>query len=221
MAEEIYFIKTNPNIAKINLYNKLCSEEETVLNFLDEDRKTSFEIIKTKVKDSIENLSPEEFRSIIHWFENEYKDTNSDQNNNEEVINQLYVHGIDQFYDIPPPNVKNFSQILADYQDHSQNSLSYKSNAENLSPFLIYGLFFTGLVSQFYQKENPNLLLMDFLKTEHKTIYSFAEDKFDSGLKNSENQFIDYSEPILHQYFAELYDLTRFYKGPIIKLDDY
>jgi hypothetical protein len=39
MAEKLYFIKTNPVAAKINLYNKLCREEETALQFLKKIRK--------------------------------------------------------------------------------------------------------------------------------------------------------------------------------------
>lgn len=70
MAEELYFIKTNPTIAKINLYNKLCCEEKNVLNFLNEDKKTSFELIKTKVKDSVENLTKDELLQIFSWFSN-------------------------------------------------------------------------------------------------------------------------------------------------------
>ena len=48
MAEELYFIKTNPTIAKINLYNKLSREEENILKFLQPEAKKTLETIKEK-----------------------------------------------------------------------------------------------------------------------------------------------------------------------------
>ncbi|MBK1897792.1 hypothetical protein [Chryseobacterium paridis] len=221
MAEEIYFIKTNPTIAKINLYNKLCSEENAVLQYLDEDKKTSLEIIKAKVKDSVENLSPEELRSIFHWFQTEYDDKKTDPIAcKEEIINQLFINGIDQFYQIPSTDTPSFNQIISDYQKHSQSILDYKFSADTLSPFLIYGIFFTGLINQSHGKENSQMLLMDFLKPDFTTLYSFAEEEFNSGSKNSGNEYLYGSESMLSVHFGELYDLTRYYKDPIIKLQD-
>ncbi|MBT2623013.1 MULTISPECIES: hypothetical protein [Chryseobacterium] len=220
MAGEIYFIKTNPTIAKINLYKKLCGEENIVLGYLDEDRKTSLEIIKTKVKENIEDLTPTEFCSIFRWFQSEYKDENpGDSNGEEEVINQLFIHGIDQFYEIPTEDVRSFNQIISDYQRHSKNTLHYKFNADNFSQFLIYGIFFTGLMNQLHNKESENIQLMDYLKPDYKTLYSFAEDEFKATLQDAEKKSIPYRD-ILYNYFNELYDLTRFYKGCIIKLQN-
>lgn len=219
MAGEIYFIKTNPTIAKINLYKKLCGEENVVLNYLDDDKKTSLEIIKNKVKDGIENLTAREFCSIFRWFQNEYKDENAENSNNEEeVINQLFIHGIDQFYKIPTADVQGFNQIISDYQKHSQNTLHYKFDAESFSQFLIYGIFFTGLMNQLHKKESENVHLMDYLKPDYKTLYSFAENEFNAILQNTQEEPTPYRD-VLYNYFNELYDLTRFYKGSIIKLD--
>ncbi|ASK30434.1 hypothetical protein CEY12_10080 [Chryseobacterium sp. T16E-39] len=222
MAEEIYFIKTNPTIAKINLYKKLCSEEDIVLNYLDDDKKTSLEVIKAKVSDSVENLTPDELRSIFHWFHTEYNDKTSDPEEcKEEIINQLFINGIDQFYEIPSTDAPNFNQIITDYQKYSHSNLNYKFNAENFSPFLIYGIFFTGLINRFHKKENSQILLMDFLKPDFKTLYSFAEEEFNSGVKNQEKESLYGFDSVLSTYFGELYDLTRYYKDPIIKLDEH
>ena len=73
MPEELYFIKTNPTIAKINLYNKLCREEKNILDFLPDDKKTSLEIIKNKITDSLETLTREELLPIFSWFNSQYK----------------------------------------------------------------------------------------------------------------------------------------------------
>ncbi len=91
MAEELYFIKTNPNIAKINLYNKLSREEENILSFLQPDAGAQLEIIKDKVKDSVEELTQEELLMIFSWFSNAYR---SDR---EEAKTQLFINGIDVF----------------------------------------------------------------------------------------------------------------------------
>jgi hypothetical protein len=219
MAEEIYFIKTNPTIARINLYKKLCGEESTVLGYLDEDRKTSLEIIKTKVIDNVESLTATEFCSIFRWFQSEYKNDNFDQlHDDEEVINQLFIHGIDQFYKIPSEDVKSFNQIISDYQRHSQNTLHYKFDADYFSQFLIYGIFFTALMNQLHNKESENIHLMDYLKPDHAALYSFAESELNATLQDPEKKTIPYRD-ILYNYFIELYDLTRFYKGSIFKLD--
>ncbi|WP_232816014.1 hypothetical protein [Chryseobacterium capnotolerans] len=91
MTEELYFIKTNPNIAKINLYNKLCREEENFLSFLQPDGKRSLEIIKDKVKDSVEELTREELLNIFSWFSKAYP------SDHEEIRTQLFINGIDLF----------------------------------------------------------------------------------------------------------------------------
>jgi hypothetical protein len=65
MAEEIYFIKPNPVVAKINLYHKLCNEEDNFLRFLNADKQVNLEIIKNKIQDSIETLSPDELRQLL------------------------------------------------------------------------------------------------------------------------------------------------------------
>ncbi|HCR75182.1 MAG TPA: hypothetical protein DIW37_02000, partial [Chryseobacterium sp.] len=103
MAEKLYFIKTNPVAAKINLYNKLCREEETALQFLKKDQKTSLELIKKKVLENAESLGKEEVEDIFNWFASKYS---SDP---EEMKTQLFVHGLDIFYEITDSlQVENF-----------------------------------------------------------------------------------------------------------------
>jgi len=207
MAEELYFIKTNPTIAKINLYNKLCCEEKNVLNFLDDDKKTSLELIKTKVKDSVESLSKEELLHLFSWFNNQY------QSDSEEVKTQLFVNGIDLFYEIPSTaHVHNFQQILSDYENYSQKKLNHIVDSDNFNKFLIYGLFYTNLI----KKDSKNFLA-DYLKLDHNTLYSFAEEQFKSNFNNLEQE-----DDILkvQTYFTDLYDMTKFYKGSIIKLHE-
>jgi len=201
MAEKLYFIKTNPVAAKINLYNKLCREEETALQFLKKDQKTSFELIKKKVQENAENLNKEELEDIFNWFASKYS---SDP---EEMKTQLFVHGFDIFYEIhDAEQVENFNQILSDYEKYSNEHLGYQVNSENFNRFLIYGIFFTGLVDQ----KNENYL-SDYLQLNHKDLYSFAEQEFQA--KNN-----DFSHEKNFTDFEKLYDCTKFYKGFIVKL---
>lgn len=204
MAEKIYFIKTNPVAAKINLYNKLCRDEETVLPFLKEDKKTSLELIKKKVQENVDSLSKEELEDVFEWFKAKY---NSDP---EEVKTQLFVHGLDVFYEIPDSfQVESFQHILSDYEKYSQRHTKHIFDAENFNRFLIYGIFFTGLINKQKGEEN---YLVDYLKSNHKDLFSFAENEFNlksSDYLSKENIFPD---------FEQLYDSTKFYKGSIIKL---
>lgn len=205
MAEEIYFIKTNPIIAKINLYNKLCREEKNVLYFLDEDKKTSFEIIKTKVSESIESLTKEELLCIFSWFNNEY------QSNREEVKTQLFINGIDIFYEIlSEVDVKNFHEILFDYENYTKQNIDFIVDSQNFNQFLVYGIFYTDMM-----KKESNKILSNYLKLDYKVLYSFAENQFNSKNQNLETEN---TIPNLYHYFVDLYDLTKFYKGCIIKL---
>ncbi len=204
MAEKLHFIKTNPVAAKINLYNKLCREEENILPFLKEDKKTSLEIIKKKTQEDINSLSKEEMEDICNWFASTY---NSDE---DEVKTQLFVHGIDIFYEIPDAsNAENFQHILLDYKKYSQTEFKYKFDSETFNHFLIYGIFFTGLIDQQKGKQN---FLFDYLKSDYKNLYSFAENEF------NEKKPDQISHHNIYNCFSELYDATKFYKGTIIEL---
>ncbi|WP_238640038.1 hypothetical protein [Chryseobacterium elymi] len=204
MAEELYFIKTNPNIAKINLYNKLCREEENIINFLQDDAKVSLEIIKNKVKNSVENLSKDELSSIFTWFSSAYP------TDPEEVKTQLFIHGLDLFYEIPKEeNVKTFQEMLSGYEKYSKQNLNFMVDSQNFNQFLVYGLFYTDISL----KEKGNCtVLSHYLKADYPSLYALAEDQFQ---KNGSHQNYD---PALQRYFGELYDLTKFYKGSIIQL---
>lgn len=205
MAEELYFIKTNPNIAKINLYNKLNREEENILNFLQPDARAHLEIIKNKVKDSIEELSPEELLIIFSWFSNTYS------SDHEEAKTQLFINGIDLFYEIPSTDhAENFLQILTHYEKLAQQHLDYIVDAQHFNQFLIYGIFFTEILNREQGNEN---ILSDFLKPDYQSLYLLAENQCKS--KDFDEKVI----PDLQNYFTDLYDLTKFYKGSIIKLE--
>jgi hypothetical protein len=207
MAEELYFIKTNQVAAKINLYNKLCREEDNVLQFLKDDKKTSLELIKKKIQENVDSLSQEEILSIFDWFKAKY---NSDP---EEIKTQLFVHGIDIFYEISSSSdVERFQQILSDYKKHSQTNFKYIFDSENFNQFLIYGIFFTGLIDKEKGKEN---FLFDYLKSDHKNLYSFAENEFNE--KKSDLLL----QSNIYNCFSDLYDCTKFYKGSIIELHDF
>ncbi|MEJ5104542.1 MULTISPECIES: hypothetical protein [Chryseobacterium] len=204
MTEELYFIKTNPNIAKINLYNKLCREEENFLSFLQPDGKASLEIIKDKVKDSVEELTREELLNIFLWFSKAYP------SDHEEIRTQLFIHGIDLFYEIQSPvHTESYLQLLSDYEKLSQENLNYIVNAQNFNQFMIYGIFLTEMINREQGKEN---ILSDYLKPDYKSLYALAESH--SGLNNIDEK----SSIHLQRYFNDLYDLTKFYKGSIIQL---
>lgn len=201
MAEKLYFIKTNPVAAKINLYNKLCREKDTALQFFKEDQKTSFELIKKKILENPDGLCKEELEDVFSWFASKYS---SDP---EEMKTQLFVHGFDIFYEInDAEQVEKFNRILSDYEKYSQEHLGYQVNSKNFNRFLIYGIFFTGLVHQ----KNENYL-SDYLQLNHKDLYSFAEKEFHA--KNN-----DFSQEKNYPDFEKLYDCTKFYKGFIMKL---
>ncbi|MDR6547955.1 hypothetical protein J2810_004041 [Chryseobacterium rhizosphaerae] len=202
MTEELHFIKTNPNIAKINLYNKLCREEENILNFLQTNNTAQLETIKEKVKESVDELTKEELMNIFSWFSHMYS---SDP---EETKTQLFIHGIDLFYEIPSNDkVQSFQQILSDYEKYSQQPMGYIVNSQNFNQFLIYGIFITALL----HKDQENILC-DYLKADHQDLYVLAENQLylkESDIQNSTN---------LQLYFNDLYDMTKFYKGSIIQL---
>lgn len=199
MKDRLYFIKTNPVSAKINLYNKLCSEEKSMLPFMEDDKEASLEIIKRKTADNVENLSREEFICIFNWFESRYHP------DPEELKAQLFIHGIDIFYEISEPLcAENFSKILADYESYVDNRFSFIINSESFTHFLIYGIFFTGMAN------NEEKYLFDFLKQDHKVLYALAEKGY------AEKRFGLALQPEMYQYFSDLYDCTNFYKGSII-----
>lgn len=203
MAEKLYFIKVNPIVAKINLYNKLCRQEDQVLEFLEEDKKTSLELIRKKVHENIESLSKEELLSIFDWFNSEYI---SDQ---EEMKTQLFIHGIDLFYEITSPDIDQVQHILTDYEKHSQILISHVTDSEKFNRFLIYGIFFTGLMSKRTDKED---YLLNTLKSQYTDLYLFAENEY---YTKSSEQSLDSN---IYDHFKELFDATRFYKGSVIRL---
>ncbi|MCQ9635919.1 hypothetical protein MP477_13255 [Chryseobacterium sp. WG23] len=202
MAEQLHFIKTNPNIAKINLYNKLCQEEESIMNFLQTTDTAQLETIKEKIKESVDELTREEMMNIFSWFSHKYP---SDP---EETKTQLFIHGIDLFYEIPSNDkVQSFQQILSDYEKYAQQPMGYIVNSQNFNKFLIYGIFVTALL----HKDQENIL-SDYLKTDHQDLYVLAENQLylkEPDIQNSTN---------LQLYFNDLYDMTKFYKGSIIQL---
>lgn len=205
MAEELYFIKTNPTIAKINLYNKLCREEEDIQKFLQSDPNVNLEIIKDKVKDSVEELTKEELSRVFSWFNILYPSSS------EEIKTQLFINGIDLFYEIPSRDqVKSFQQVLSEYEKSSQQQLNYIVDAQHFSQFLIYGIFLTEILNKENRDEN---VLFDYLKSENQSLYLLAENQCKEKSSNGESSLI------LQHNFVELYDLTKFYKGSIIQLD--
>lgn len=203
MAEKLYFMKTNPVVAKINLYNKLCREEEHVLPFLKEDKKTSLELIKKKALDHIDQLSKEELQDLFRWFE---AACHADQ---AELKNRLFAHGIDVFYEIPDSSeVQVFQRILSDYEKHFRISLGFKTDAGTFNRFLIYGIFFSGLINENSQTN----FHFDYLKSGNKDLYSIAEAAV------HEKKADELPSPEIHHHFSELYDGTKFYKGNIFML---
>jgi hypothetical protein len=120
------------------------------------------------------------------------------------------IHGLDLFYEIPKAeSVKNFQELLKDYENYSKQNLDFMVDAQNFNQFLVYGLFFTDIAL----KEKGNCtVLSHYLKTDYPTLYAFAEEQFRSKNPDQDNDME------LQHYFGELYDLTKFYKGSVIKL---
>ncbi|MCE4066032.1 hypothetical protein LXM63_13075 [Chryseobacterium gleum] len=205
MAEELYFIKTNPTIAKINLYNKLSREEENILKFLQPEARNTLETIKEKIKDSVEELTQEELLLIFQWFTKVYS------SDHEEAKTQLFINGIDLFYEIPTTvHAENFLKILSDYEKLLKQDMNYIVDSSNFNQFLIYGIFLTEILNKEKHQDN---ILCEYLKPDNQTLYLLAENQ--CNMKEFDGKAI----PDLQQHFTDLYDLTRFYKGPIIKLE--
>jgi hypothetical protein len=203
MAEKLYFIKTNPVVAKINLYNKLCREEAHVLPFLQDDKRTSLELIKKKTLDHIDHLSKEELQDLFRWFD---AVCNTDP---EKLKNLLFTHGIDVFHEIPDSlDAQAFHQILCGYEKHFRISLGYKADAGAFNRFLIYGIFFTGLADDDRQTD----FHFDYLKSGNKDLYAIAE----AAVQERKAEELPFPE--IHHHFSELYDGTKFYKGNILML---
>lgn len=203
MAEKLYFIKTNPVVAKINLYNKLCREEAQVLPFLKDDKKTSLELIKKKALDHIDHLSKEELQDLFKWFDTV---CHSDP---EELKNRLFTHGIDVFYEISGSlEVQEFQQMLSGYEKYFRSSLGYKADAGAFNRFVVYGIFFSGLANENSQTN----FHFDYLKSGNKDLYSIAEAAI------QERKVDELPSLEIHHHFSELYDSTKFYKGNILML---
>lgn len=206
MAEELYFIKTNPTVAKINLYNKLSREEENILKFLQPEAQKTLETIKEKVKDSVEELTQEELLLIFQWFHQVYS------SDHEETKTQLFINGIDLFYEIPSTlHAENFLQILSDYEKLQKQDMNYIVDSKNFNQFLIYAIFLTEMINR---EQHPDNILCEYLKPDNQSLYLLAENQ--CGLKDFDHKLI----PDLQHYFTDLYDLTKFYKGSIIKLEN-
>lgn len=261
MAEEIYFIKTNPTIARINLYNKLCREEKKILDFLNDDKKTSLEIVKTKIHGSINSLTHDEFLSIYKWICQTCIPTH-DATVEEEIKTQLFINGMDLFFEIPSKNsAKSFSDLLSHYETLTGHHLSFLSESKDFNRFLIYSIFYTGKIKLFLglydQKNDPAdehiLMQLDMLKANYKDLYDLAEQQFNSELPalqnhisesqkvgefhqaannnqsgsisselaSSENEKNSLSTASLYHTVSGLYERTKYYKDPIIKLHLY
>ncbi len=219
MAEELFFIKPNPVVAKINLYNKLCNEEGDFLRFLNGDKKTSLELIKNKLQDSIETLSPEELRQLFDWFKFQYNSVSVNGSlSNDEVKTQLYINGIDLFHEIPSDLTQTFGSILNDYEKVNQIHLQYLSDAEKFNKFLLYALFYTSFA---LEDDSEKRILTEYLKSQHPSIYESAQSVFKEKINQTGfTENLNTKGIILFDNFSELYDSTKFYKGSIIQITD-
>ncbi|WP_185274695.1 hypothetical protein, partial [Elizabethkingia anophelis] len=177
-------------------------EEDDALKFIPEGY---LDTIKDKIKDSVEELSKEELSNIFTWFSSIYPA------DNEEIKTQLFINGIDLFYEIPTSeHVKTFLQILSDYEKSAKEHLDYIVDAQNFNQFLIYGIFFTEIISKDKKQDN---ILSDYLKSDYQTLFLLAENQC------KEKNFEEKNGLILQRNFVELYDQTKFYKGSIIQLE--
>ena len=130
----------------------------------------------------------------------------------EETKTQLFINGIDLFYEIPTTlHAENFLQILSDYEKLQKQDMNYIVDSKNFNQFLIYGIFLTEIINR---EQHPDNILCEYLKPDNQSLYLLAENQ--CGLKDFDHKLI----PDLQHYFTDLYDLTKFYKGSIIKLEN-
>ncbi|MDQ1097339.1 hypothetical protein [Chryseobacterium camelliae] len=111
---ELYFIKLNPVIARINLYNAICRNPETMLPFLPKDQNANLEHIKLKVKENIDDLRAEELSWIFAWARA------LSNANKEDLQTRLFINGIDIFYEITDHTAADqLINMFSEYQEIS------------------------------------------------------------------------------------------------------
>jgi len=201
---ELYFIKLHPVIARINLYNAICRKPEDILHFLPEDQNAFLEVLKSKAKENVENLSNEELSCIVAWAK-KLADANQ-----EDLQTRLFINGIDIFHQITEPNTADqFVDIFSEYQEISGERFGTHMKPDQFSYFLIYGILFTSMF-------NPHALneTAQYLKKEFSKQFEMAERQY--ALHRQTDHGKDFSA--LHADFTALYDLIRFSKDHITLL---
>ncbi|MBS7255138.1 hypothetical protein [Flavobacterium branchiicola] len=166
MAEELYFLKLNPNVAKIKLVHFLNVKDEfSYREYINKHSNKSliFDDILKKIEVNIELLSRDEFMSIFYWFYRRIESLNSNLNytdQEEKLHNQLSNCGMELFFEIPSKTpVRKFHSVLNDYECQ-KTDLSFICKSEEFNDFLKYGICFTGelflFLNKYYYKDESD-----------------------------------------------------------------
>lgn len=200
---ELYFFKLHPVIARINLYNAICRDPESIFPFLPKDQDTFLELLKIKAKENIENLSTEELSCIFAWAKKVA------EVNKEDVQSRLFINGIDIFHEITNPDAADqFMRIFSEYQNISGEHFNIHMKPDRFSNFLIYGILFTGM---FQDGDNE---IFHYMKEEFGPLYEMAEKQYNLQSQNDSEKNVS----VLYPDFIALYDSSRFSKDPITLL---
>ena len=159
--QELYFFKIDPIKARSELFNKLKIKDNfTYSEYLERnsEKKLNYIEIISRVNESIELLSRDEFWSISYWIYEKVELENSKLNYKD--IKDLYQKnmfdcGMELFYEIPSKTpVRKFHSVLCDYEcqmktDIMEPLVDFKINSDEFNNFLKFAICFTGELNLF------------------------------------------------------------------------
>ena len=158
MAEELYFLKLDTDVAKTKLVHFLNMEDEfSYREYINKhsDKSLIFDDILKKIEVNIESLSRDEFMSIFYWFYRRIESLDSNLNytdQEEKFHNELSNCGMELFFEIPSKTpVRKFHSVLNDYESH-KTDLNFICKSEEFNDFLRYGICFAGELFLFLNK---------------------------------------------------------------------
>lgn len=216
MAEELYFFKLNSIKAKSELIKILkISDNFTYSDYLlryTED-KLNYQEIVSKVNESIELLSSDEFWSISSWIYEKVKleNSNLDYKDVSEVYEKTISDcGMELFYEIPSKTpVRKFHSILWDYECQMKTDIisplvDFKSKSEEFNNFLKYAICYTGELNLFLNHK--------YYKFEQENYNDDIQKEIDKIILNNGNKYhaMALNEFMNNQdYYIETINLTK------------
>lgn len=190
MAEELYFLKLNTDVAKTKLIHFLNTEDEfSYREYINKhsDKSLIFDYILKKIEVNIESLSRDEFMSIFYWLYRRIESLDSNLNytdQEEKFHNELSNYGMELFFEIPSKTpVRKFHSVLDDYECQTRD-LEFICKSEEFNDFLKYAICFTGelylfLNKYYYEDENES----EIQKEIDKISFNYGKHYHELALK--------------------------------------